>query len=252
MKRIYMCLVAGMAIGIGGAAAHAASFVIPGTASIWLAGQPSGTSDSGYFGSDTTPANSSVLVSVTGGQILTFSASGLTSVDGLCFAGPDGGCYSDQSGDSPAPVSGDYNGPADALIGVFLNSGAGPIPISNVGGYLEPTGFVAGLDYQASSNANESLSAYSPSLNQVFFIGDGLTGTGTGSVQQFTVPTGADSLFLAVGDSVGGSANNLGSLNVTVSGITASPIPEPSTLTLLGSGLVGLAGLVRRKLASRA
>ncbi|MGD0631087.1 MAG: PEP-CTERM sorting domain-containing protein [Terracidiphilus sp.] len=214
------------------------------TSDIWLAGQPNGVSVTGNFGSDTAPEASPVLVNVTGGEILTFSATGLTSVDGSCSAGPDGGCYADQSSFSPAPASGDYNGPADALLGVFLNAGAGTIPINGSG---VPTGFVPGLDYQAGGNANEGLAAYLPTLNQIFFIGDGQTGTGIGAIQQFTVPVGATGLYLAAADSVGGSNNNVGSLSVTVNG-TNTVTPEPSSFLLLGSGVLALAGMMRRKI----
>ncbi len=244
---VQWCGLIALVLGLGSLAAHADSFSVQGTSGIWLAGQPNGTTVTGYFGPDTAPANSPVFVSVTGGEILTFSASGSTSVDGSCFAGPDGGCYADLSSFSPAPASADFNGPADALIGVFVNAGAGPIAINGSG---VPTGFVTGLDYQAGGNANEGLGAYSPALDQIFFIGDGLTGTGTGAVQQFTVPAGATGLFLGIGDSVGGSYNNEGSLSVDVSGANAVT-PEPGTLLLLGTGLMGLAGLARRKMRTR-
>lgn len=246
LRVLRICAAIGLVSGLGSLAAHAGpiNVTVQATSDIWLAGQPNGVSVTGNFGSDTAPEASPVLVNVTGGEILTFSATGLTSVDGSCSAGPDGGCYADQSSFSPAPASGDYNGPADALLGVFLNAGAGTIPINGSG---VPTGFVPGLDYQAGGNANEGLAAYLPTLNQIFFIGDGQTGTGIGAIQQFTVPVGATGLYLAAADSVGGSNNNVGSLSVTVNG-TNTVTPEPSSFLLLGSGVLALAGMMRRKI----
>ena len=104
---------------------------------------------------------------------------------------------------------------------------------------------------------------FAPLIGQVFFIGDGLTGTdaanvGSGSTQTFQVPTTATRLFLGFADafnnfstSGGGSpgayGDNFGSLsvNINTSGLIT---PEPGTLMLMGAGLIGLA-LLRRKIA---
>jgi hypothetical protein len=67
-------------------------------------------------------------------------------------------------------------------------------------------------------------------LQQAFFIGDGLTGNGTGEVQTFIVPAGAARLFLADVDGFGWF-NNTGAFDVTVNG--ATPVPAP----LIGHGL---------------
>jgi hypothetical protein len=66
---------------IPGSAAWASSVTVNATDSIWLAGQAAGASVSGYFGSDTAPGNSPVLINLTA-SVLTFSATGSTSVDG--------------------------------------------------------------------------------------------------------------------------------------------------------------------------
>ncbi len=249
-----MLVIAGCAATL----AQAATYTVQSTDSIWLAGQPNATL-TGYFSSDTGALNSPLKISVTGGQVLTFSATGSTSVDTSCYAGPDGGCYTDMSSWSPAPAGGSYpndfyNGNADALVGVFQNDSATLPPNNTSGGYVVPTGFVTGLDYQANGGANQHLSSYSPALNQIFFIGDGLTGAGSGTAQQFVVPAGATSLYLAVLDSVGSSNNNLGSLSVTVTatsgGSTPPATPAPATLILALIGLAG-AGLLWRRAAYR-
>jgi hypothetical protein len=90
-----------------------------------------------------------------------------------------------------------------------------------------------------------SQSSYSPLLNQVFFIGDGLTGTGSGSVQQFVIPAGATRLFLGSSDGAGANYDNSGSFSVTVTdsggGSTPPATPAPGTGVLLLTGLVALA-----------
>jgi hypothetical protein len=64
-----------------------------------------------------------------------------------------------------------------------------------------------------SSAAPLRRSFLAPGLKQIFFIGDGLTGTGSGSIQTFHIPAGATRLFLGTMDSYGWS-NNSGSFTV--------------------------------------
>jgi hypothetical protein len=187
-----------------GAVVPPVHLTVPGSTDIWLAGQSSGSSITGVFGSDSAPVNAPVPLAVIPGHVLTFSASGSVSVNGDCFAkSADGGCYPDASqfGAGPANGIGQFQGPTSALIGVFVNTrvtAAGEPPDS--------------IDFRHVQN----FPSLSPRLNQVFFIGDGLTGTGEGKRQRFKVPAGATHLFLAASDSLGSAANNLGKFAVDV------------------------------------
>jgi hypothetical protein len=141
-------------------------------------------------------------VPVVAGTTLTFSATGSTSyTGGICYGpSPDGGCLVTIDG-GPANGISSVQVAADALIGVFAGAG--------MPGAQAP----AGLDF----STNTGFATLSPILDQVFFIGDGLTGTGSGAVQQFAVPAGATRLFLASSDDLGSSANNTGQFAVVVS-----------------------------------
>ena len=109
-----------------------------------------------------------------------------------------------------------YTGPYSGLVGVFLSDGPlGPTPTALNFGTPEARSF----------------SSLAPELQQVFFIGDGLTGVGTGDVQTFRTPTGATRLYLATYDSI--SFDNVGALSVEV-----NPVPAPSGLVLCSTGLL--------------
>ncbi|MCX6590129.1 MAG: PEP-CTERM sorting domain-containing protein [Acidobacteria bacterium] len=136
------------------------------------------------------------------------------------------------------------------LVGVFLGSAPPTDPAPDRISYSTP--------------ADYALASYGPLLNQIFFIGDGLTGTGSGTIQTFFVPTGARRLYFGFADAFyfghysasgldpGHYGDNTGALAGTfnfdgLDGIpTPLPIltPEPASFALIAAGL---AFLLRRK-----
>lgn len=191
------------------AAANSVSVDVPASADLWLASQPGGTIlDDGYPSYDIAPANSPVLASVglslAAGSPLTIVATGAVDYGGCGCATPDGGdpCGSNLMAREFFGISG-YIGPINALVGAFLDDSA-PIPPAPLA-----------LDF--STPAAQAQLSFAPELNQVFFVGDGLTGTGTGAAQLFVVPPGATRLFLGSSDGPGANYNNVSSFAVTVS-----------------------------------
>jgi hypothetical protein len=85
-----------------------------------------------------------------------------------------------------------------------------------------------------------------PGIAQTFFIGDGLTGTGSGDVQVFHAPPDATRLFLGFFDHYGcmeppgGYADNSGSLDVTfeLEGTCPADINADGTVNVLDLLLV--------------
>ncbi|MCZ8227016.1 MAG: PEP-CTERM sorting domain-containing protein [Microcystis sp. LE19-84.1B] len=206
---------------------QAVTITVPGTSTPWLAGMPNGTTLAG----DIAPTNSPVQVSglsLIPGQTLNFSVTGAVNnnpgsppptatpdgVTSLLTWGPHYG------------ISQISNGRLNSLLGVFLDNSQ-----------PDSTPAPAALDF---SSIGINFSSLAPQLKQVFFIGDGLTGTGSGAVQNFIVPSGATRLFLGPLDY--GTYNNAGSFTVTV-----EAVPEPSTI--FGLGILGLGAFCQRKLS---
>lgn len=182
-------------------------------------------------------------------QILTFSS--VTGTIGCNFVitnGPDGTCFPNVSTTvtNSGGISGiNVNHANMFLVGVFLDasapSGAGPSALN--------------YNYGTPVSLNTSDAGFSPILDQVFFIGDGLTGAGTGSEQVFKVPTGADRLYLGFADSFDSVpsfyGDDVGSLVATFA-ITTITTPEPAHGFLVAGGLFIGVWLYRRRSRARA
>jgi hypothetical protein len=221
-----------------GATAQAAAVTVNSTDSVYNYG---GTTVAGT--GSTAPSE----VSVTGddGETLTFSATGLVSLTpgGEPFGphGPDGGSQAfSMDVTAAAGLSGVISNNVGYLAGVFINGSEGS---------------TTSLSDSNFTGTGESFASLSPAVDQVFFIGDGLTGTGAGSVQNFIVPIGATELVLGIVDANGYNGppgayfDNSGSYAVTVNfPVATSGTPEPAAwaLMILGFGAVG-AGLRRRR-----
>jgi len=181
-------------------------------------------------------------------EILKFSSvTGMVGCNFVITNGPDGPCW---PGVNTTVTS--YGGLSgiDAyqdnmfLVGVFLSA-------------AEPTGLgpsVLDYNYGTPGSLSTDDPSFSPELDQVFYIGDGLTGTGSGPEQVFDVPAGADRLFLGFADSFDSVpsyyADDVGSLTATFA-ITTTATPEPAYGVLLIGSIFIAALSYRRKFRAR-
>ncbi|MFS0735540.1 PEPxxWA-CTERM sorting domain-containing protein [Sphingomonas sp. 1P06PA] len=231
MNRYAMMAAAAMASLAGTGQAATTVVTVNGNDNPFLAGAPDGAVALG----DTAPDQSPTLA-LTGfdtSQSITFAAVGGFDFAGGVPAASADGSFLITMGDALG-ISGATGVAANGLVGVFLDD-------STPGGTAP-----------AKRDDGLSFTTLAPELRQIFWIGDGLTGTGTGTVQTFFAPAGATRLFLG---SVDGSGwfNNSGVSTVTINytALGGPAVPEPAAWALMIGGF-GVAGTALRRRASSA
>ncbi len=228
--------------GAGPTSGNAVSTTVQSTGSIYATGGGSTpptmiTLPSGA----TSVVFNSVTGSITTGCASTEGCIVLNNGTGNNANDPDGvgAVPATSSNTGTSSISGMMAPGAGYLVGLFVPAGgpAGAAP--------------AALDF-TSTGLGTSFTSLSPQLDQVFFIGDGLTGNGTGTQQTFNIPTGAVQLWLGISDAggyvgaPGAYGDNLGlytvGLSVNAPGSSAVTVTEtaPSGLTLVVDGGHGL------------
>lgn len=216
---------------------QAVPVTVPGISDPWLSGMPSGSTASG---SDIAPDHSPVEVVgldlASDNPLLFTSARGGVSNTPSCCSPIDGGRLISHSAGAENGIS-DLRAPINSLVGIFLTADQPDLSMAP-----DQLDFgIIGLDF----------TNLSPLLSQVFFIGDGMTSTGT--TQQFNIPDGTARLFLGTMDAFGWF-NNTGEIRVDVTTQLSPPtqpavVPEPATAFLMALGIAALCVTRYRKIS---
>lgn len=218
------------------------------------------TANPQYAGQATTPsANAGTVPPCTaipaGTATVTFTATGTVNASVgnpnpiYQFYGPDGT-------NTYGPVN---IGPVNGISGIVSTSQR----LFLVGAFLDAAVPSGAAPPALTFTGNPSFPALAPALRQLFFVGDGLTGTGSGAAQVFTVPAGATRVCFGVEDSsnpgsslpMDGYSDNGGSFTVTSTFLPAAaatppgavPMLSPLALLLVAAGLAAAgAGRLRK------
>jgi PEP-CTERM motif len=176
----------------------------------------------------------------------TLPASFATAGCDLIITVTDGG-FTVANGPSSGIASGTYDNSDDTLIGIINNSSS-PLSSINISSTTDIYGFDGdGIDtFGAPGNSTDNSAA-----NTTLGIG-GYGGPDTffTNINQSTFASGTVNFITPLGINGGSTYFSFEDALVPSQIIqTGGTVPEPSTLLMMGTGVAGLAGMLRRKLA---
>ena len=218
------------------------------------------SSDGTLFAAIALPTGATALQFRATGGVITDNSNRLGSADGLYANGQTPYNFSNThfGGTYQGTALGSTTGIDPSVFGVFFSPTFSGTPQDS-------------LNFRSDNGATvdpRTLTNYAPSVNQPFYIGDGLTGNNAfstsadtllppGAIQTFQVPTGAQFLLLGIGADIelndnSDAANDVTGFRVHVFDNAPVPaVPEAPTTASLGLllalGLGGVAVARRRK-----
>ena len=141
--------------------------------------------------------------------------------------------------------------PDGSSVTIFEDPGYGPVGIEKINWSIPINAMTLSFDYElvvASDNEDYFDFYFNDDSGPSDFFG-GLQGIYSGTLTKDLTPFDGDTLPIVQFTLHWGWDDYLTNSYLTISNVQINPVPEPATLLLVGSGILGIIGFRKRKIA---